>query len=85
MTPNRTFRKSSAEHVFTFGPDQHSIPGAYVLIKGCNAEQARDIMFAVHGRDWSMQYDAVVADRVTQDKRYNLVQVIEVGGEWTED
>jgi hypothetical protein len=83
----KRFTRSYEEHIFTFGSYQHSIPGAFVLIKGCDAETARTIMNAVHlpGPGWSMHYEGSDVDRIAHDKRYSLVQVIEVGGEWRED
>ena len=45
------------QHIFTLGTDHwHGPDGAYVEITGCDAEQARGIMFALHGPEWAFEY-----------------------------
>jgi hypothetical protein len=86
MAITKILVRDRGEHIVTYGPDQHSVRNAYVLIKGCDAEQAREIMFAVHGREWCAIYsDGAERARILANRDMNLVQVIEVGGEWRED
>lgn len=53
----------TVKHIFTFGLDQHKTRDAAVVIEGCDEVQARDIMFALHGRHWCGQYSENEGER----------------------
>lgn len=63
-------------HIFTYGSDHHEVRNAYVLITGCDSEQARGIMVALHGAAWAFQYDADDARTTAMMERHDM-QLVE--------
>jgi hypothetical protein len=68
------------DHMITFGPDQHPIPSAVMMIHGCDEEQARAIALALYGQHWSGLYSGREADRYRATYSYAVVLTVDITG-----
>ena len=67
-------------HMITFGPDQHPIPSAVVMIHGCDEEQARAIALALYGQNWSGLYSGQSISRYRSKYPYAVVLTVDITG-----